>query len=230
MRVRAGSAAAIAASIAFLLSQPATDYSFKRLTWRIAMPKNPTVRTLFSFSAVVAHLRQLFHSQRRRHVVPECKQEPPRCEKCDGEVRHLYNCCGEKLCADCYLDHASESREGVQVDPKHADLPAPLARAVSGQNTHDPPLPEATLSFLATSGPSASQLQKFFWLQHQYEKGDPRLDQAIANIDEVEFTNCQKCDGRLRRFFECEGKIFCTDCWLDHCAEIEKAAGRPTSQ
>jgi hypothetical protein len=168
------------------------------------------------------------HAERRYGRLAEAIRKaalPARCEKCDGEIRNLYQCCGQRFCADCYLDHASESREGVQVDPKFA-ANLPFARAVSGRDTHDPPLPEATLGFLATSGqPTAARLYKFSWLQHQYEKGDPRLDEGIANLDKIEFTNCQKCDGRLRRFFECEGKIFCTDCWLDHFAEHRSVLG-----
>ena len=181
------------------------------------------VTSLVTLAASVLLILASDQAERRYGRVAEAIRKaavPARCEKCDSEIRHLYRCCAKTLCADCYLDHASESREGVQVDPKHANLPAPLASAVSGQNTHDPPLPEATLSFLATSGPSATRLTKLMWLMDQYEKGDPRrMDNAIADIDKLEFTICQKCDGRLRRFFECEGKIFCTDCWLDHCAE-----------
>ena len=133
---------------------------------------------------------------------------PARCDKCAGEIRHLYRCCGKKLCADCYLDHASESLEGAQV-------------------AHDPPLPEETIGFLAGERiPSAARVKKLLWLMDQYEKGDPRLDEGIAKIDEIEFTDCQKCGRRLRRFFACKGKIFCTDCWLDHCAEVAESVAK----
>ena len=117
------------------------------------------------------------------------------------------------------LTMRARAAKELQADAKLSNLPAPLARAFSGRDTHDPPLSEATLSFLATSGPSTARAEKLFWLSNQYEKGDPRLIEAIANIDEIEFTIRQRCDRPLRRFFVCGGKVFCTDCWLDHRAE-----------
>src|SRR5208337_4840605 len=97
----------------------------------------------------------------------ESTQEPPRCNKCAGGLRHSFSCCGQRLCTDCLLDHVSES---------------------SG---HEPPLPEETLAFAAvfdTSNPQTARLHKVFWLTSRYKRDDPRLGEAIGNIDNIKFT------------------------------------------
>jgi len=142
-----------------------------------------------------------------------------RCEKCQGNIRHLFECCGQRFCVDYYLDHASESRSGVQRDPtKDVTQLTPLERALAAPDTYEPPLSEETLSFLATSGPETARLRKLL-APDQYGKGDPSSAEGVANVDEIEFTICRNCDRSPPRFFVSEGKALCTDCWLDHCAE-----------
>ena len=47
------------------------------------------------------------HPERRYGRLAEAIKKavvPEPCEKCDGEIRHLYRwCCGKRLCADCYF-------------------------------------------------------------------------------------------------------------------------------
>jgi hypothetical protein len=67
------------------------------------------------------------------------------------------------------------------------------------------------------------------WLCTQYKPDDPNLIKEIVDIDNIKFTICQKCDRTLRHFFVEGEKVLCTDCFLDHCAEIGKGTAPPIS-
>jgi hypothetical protein len=125
------------------------------------------------------------------------------CAKCERPlVRHRYRCCGQRLCADCYLDHVMDNR------------------------AHEPPLSDETIAFAVSSAsPEAERTFKLLWLFDQYGRDDPLVIQRAANIEKIKFTLCQRCDGALRHFFICDGKVFCADCWLDHCGEVEAHLG-----
>jgi hypothetical protein len=131
--------------------------------------------------------------------------ESEQCEKCDGRIRYRYRCCGQRLCADCYLDHVREDRP------------------------HEPPVPEQAMALAITSDPRDPHnlgSGKLMWLLDEY--GPDRFREALRDIDEIEFTICQRCGSPLRRVFVCHDKALCTDCWLDHCGDIEKRRRAPS--
>jgi hypothetical protein len=147
--------------------------------------------------------------------IPLTHSPTARCDKCENDFRRSFQCCDQRLCTDCFLDHVNE------------------------RSVHEPPLADSALAFATifnTSNLAEARLQKTLWLFSQLKRDDPgltdamRVSDALADIDNIKFTTCQKCGGALRHFFVEGEKVLCTDCFLDHCAEIEKGTAQPISQ
>jgi len=152
--------------------------------------------------------------QDRRDVVLESTHEL-RCDKCKSHLRRSFRCCNQRLCTDCFIDH------------------------VSAAGGHEPPLADSVLAvakFFNTSNLETARAQKMIWAYLQFKRDDPglseanRMSDALADIDNIKFTICQKCDAALRYFCVEAEKVLCADCFLDHCAEVANGSARPSSQ
>jgi hypothetical protein len=172
------------------------------------------LRWLWVLAALASPLWPLSQVVERRlkalNPVPPARSPTIRCDQCKSDLRRSFRCCNQRLCTDCFIDH------------------------VSAGSGHEPPLADSALAFATffdTSNPEVARAAKMLCVHSHTDRNDLwGLSDALADIDNIKFTSCQKCNRTLRHFFVESEKVLCTDCFLDHGAEIANGSARPSSQ